>query len=74
MMAFVIFAVPVVNGCFTLSKYWIVANRRSERVVSDEKVRPLEGKISKNDTQTEQPRKWNVTVGLEAAIFFSIAL
>src|SRR6516225_4152854 len=34
-------------GCCTLSKHWIVANRRSEQVVSDEKVRPFQGKISK---------------------------
>ena len=46
-------------GRFTLSKHWIVANRRSERAVSDEKVRSFQGKISKNDTQIEQPRKWN---------------
>jgi len=37
-------------GRFTLSKHWIVANRRSERAASDEKVRSFQGKISKNDT------------------------
>ena len=39
--------------------------------MSDEKVRSF---ISKNDMQTKQPRKWNVTVGPEAAVSFSIAL
>src|SRR6516165_7344237 len=62
-------------GYFTLSKHWIVANRRSEReIVFVERVRSLQEKISKNDTQTEQPRKWNVTVGPEAVVSFSIAL
>ena len=61
------------GGCFTLWKHWIVANRRSERAVSYEKVRSFQGKNSKNE-----PAKQNnlesgmLLVGPEAAVSFSI--
>jgi hypothetical protein len=54
-------------GCLTIKSLRPINYGKSHTVGCEELGR-FQGKISKSDTQIEQPRKWNVTVGPEAAV------
>jgi hypothetical protein len=60
-------------GCFTLSKHWIVANRRSEHVVPDE-IRCFKEKSAKMARKTEQPGPMSSTAASASACPVGLAV